>query len=101
MSNYHESSKARRDLHRIYNYIADESSESRADKYLKKLEKTMQTLADSPDMGSPRDYTPPGVLAFPKDDYMIFYRKQGPTVEIYRVLHSARDIENLLGAWEK
>lgn len=96
MSNYHESSKARRDLIRIYNHIADESGESRADKYLKKLEKTMQTLAASPSMGTSRSYAPPGVLAFPKDDYMIFYRQQGETIEIFRVLHAARDLENLL-----
>ena len=96
MSKYKLTPKARRDLSSIYNYIADESSDSRADNYLRKLKGTLQTLADSPGMGTPRDYTPPGVLAFPKDSYMIFYLKQAPDVEIVRVLHAARDLENLL-----
>lgn len=93
VSKYQESARAKRDLKAIFDYIADNSSEERAEAYLKKLEKTFNTLADSPDMGTPRDYTPPGVLAFAKDDYMIYYRKKAPTIEIFRVIHGSRNMK--------
>ena len=89
------SAKARNDLKEIFNYVADDSSESRATKLLKQLERTMQQLADSPGMGTERSYLAPGILGFPKSNYIIFYRKVEDDIQIVRVLHGRRDIENI------
>ena len=96
MAEYIISHKADRDLVDIFKYIARQSTRSRAKSYVRKLEKTIKTLSESPELGTPRDYTPLGVLAFPKDDYIIFYWKRSPSIEVIRILHAARDLENLL-----
>ncbi|MEO0332715.1 MAG: type II toxin-antitoxin system RelE/ParE family toxin [Bacteroidota bacterium] len=89
------SAKARNDLKDIFNYIADNSSESRATKLLKQLEHTMQQLADSPGMGTDRSYLAPRLLGFPSGKYIIFYQISGDDIQIVRVLHGRRDIENI------
>lgn len=38
----------------------------------------------------------PGLRSFPVGKYLIFYRLIDGGLEIVRVLHGARDIENLL-----
>ena len=96
MAEFVLSRQADRDLIDIFKYIAKRSSRSRAKTYIRRLEKTMQSLADTPGMGTPRDYTPPGVVAFPKDEYVIFYRLRQPSIEILRVLHATCDMESLL-----
>jgi toxin ParE1/3/4 len=41
-----------------------------------------------PDLGA-------GILGFPVEDYVIFYRQVSTGIEVVRVLHGARDIEAL------
>ena len=89
-----KSAKARNDLKEIFNYIADNSSNSQATKFLKALESTMQTLADSPGVGTSRDHLEPSLLGFPKDKHLIFYQKMEDGIQIIRVIHSSRDIES-------
>ena len=89
------SRQARLDLFALWQYRAERRGADNADELLDTLETTFQTLADMPDIGSPRDYTPPGCLAFPKDGYMVFYRKEGEDIQIVRVFHGKQDIENI------
>jgi plasmid stabilization system protein ParE len=49
-------------------------------------------LATLPDIGRPRSYLPPEVLAFPHDSYLIFYVKMPEEIGILHVLHGGRDL---------
>jgi toxin ParE1/3/4 len=88
------SPRASDDLLKIWNYIADES-EANADAFIDKIYETMELLARQPGLGRHRDELAPGIQSFPVGRYIIFYRVVAGAIEIVRVLHGARDIENI------
>jgi len=45
--------------------------------------------------GGRREELAPGIQSFPLGHYIIFYRAVASAIEIVRVLHGARDIENI------
>ena len=52
-------------------------------------------LADNPGLGVQRqEYL--GLYKFPVDDYLIFYRPSADGIDVIRVLHGSRDVENIL-----
>ena len=63
-----------------------------ADRFVDGLLESFQTLADFPDIGTPRDYLPAPVLAFPHRGYMIYYRKTAEGIEIAQILYGGRDM---------
>ena len=90
--------KAKQDLSAIWAYIAQDDPDA-ATKFLLKLDKSILALSDSPGIGRSRsgDLLVPGLRSFPVDSYIIFYRPNGSGgVDIVRVFHAARDVENLL-----
>lgn len=78
----------------IWSYIADDRVAS-ADGFIDKLNETMQKLGGRPKLGRRRNELAPGVRSFAFGRYVIFYRFARSAVEIVRVLHGARDIENI------
>lgn len=48
-------------------------------------------------MAQQRDDLLPGVRAWAVGDYLIFYRIEPDAVEILRILHGARDLDELIG----
>jgi toxin ParE1/3/4 len=89
------SPRASEDLLEIWSYIADDS-EANADGFIDKISETMELLARQPGVGRHREELAQGIQSFPVGRYIIFYRVVVGTVEIVRVLHGARDIENIL-----
>lgn len=90
--------KAKADLSAIWAYIAQNDPDA-ATKFLRKLDRSILTLSDSPEIGRSRsaDLLVPGLRSFPVDNYIIFYHpNESGGVVIVRVLHAARDVENLL-----
>jgi plasmid stabilization system protein ParE len=55
---------------------------------------TFLTIASQPSIGRSRDELAPESAAW-RGRYVIYYRKAGRVVRILRLLHGARDIENL------
>ena len=55
-----------------------------------------QALARQPDMGRGRPELAPDFAAFQLDKYVIFYVPPAKAVDLFRVLHGARDIESIL-----
>jgi len=53
-------------------------------------------LADFPKMGISRDDIQAGLRSQPVGNYLIFYFPLADGIEIVRVLHGSRDVENLL-----
>jgi toxin ParE1/3/4 len=94
MSQLRISPRATADLLEIWSYIADDSV-ANADAFVDKLYETIQTLGRQPGLGRRREELAPGIQSFPHDRYILFYRAVPGAIEIVRVLHSARDIENI------
>jgi toxin ParE1/3/4 len=88
------SPRASEDLTEIWSYIADDSL-ANADSFIDKLYETMQVLSRQPGSGRHREEIAPGIQSFPFGRYIIFYRAVTSGIEIVRVLHGARDIENI------
>ena len=84
------------DLMEIWSYIADDS-ETNADAFIDELYDTMSNLGHQPAMGREREELAPGIRSFPVRRYVIFYRHVSSAVEVVRVLHGARDLQETFG----
>ena len=94
MSQLRISPRASSDLIEIWSYIADDSV-ANADAFIDKIYETIELLARQPGSGRHREELAPEIQSFPVGRYIIFYRVVASAIEIVRVLHGARDIENL------
>jgi toxin ParE1/3/4 len=94
MSRCHFTTPAYRDLEAIHDYIAADSAAAAA-RWIDRLERECQNLADMPGMGRRREELAPGLRGFPVGTYVIFYREVEDGIQILRVVHGARDIESL------
>ncbi len=89
---------ARADLLAIWTYIANESSPAIADTFLARLHGALEVVASAPYSGRERsefDGSPRSLVVRP---YVIFYEPlvDGDGKAIWRVLHGARKMEDLL-----
>jgi toxin ParE1/3/4 len=82
------------DLTEIWIYIADDSV-ANADAFIDKLYETIRFLTRQPGSGRRREDLASGILSFSFGRYIIFYRVIVSAIEVVRVLHGARDIENI------
>lgn len=86
------SAAAERDLIENWAYIAEDNLEA-ADRLLDKINDTLQTLAEQPEMGRERPVLGPDLRSFPTEPFVVFYREAADGIEIVRVLHGRRDVE--------
>ena len=86
---------AERDIEEILSYIAKESPAA-ASRWLGALKETFARLADMPKMGLARPEIRPDLRCFAIGNYLIAYREIEGGVEIVRVLHGARQWQELL-----
>lgn len=93
--------KAKADIYEQAVYLSQDSVPV-ANRFLKEIKKTFSELTEMPQIGAPcrlklkklgRVRVWP-VNRFPK--ILIFHQNTGRSIEIIRVLHSARDLKNLL-----
>ena len=92
---YRISSLARLDLDGIHDYIARDNPIA-ATRWLKKTLDKFSWLAKNPISGEARNDIRPGIRVASHGNYAIFFRSREDHLEIARVLHGARDIEDLL-----
>lgn len=86
----------------IWDYIALDNPNA-ADDVMDAIRATMEELSQTPGMGRPRHFPQArlanlrsfGVRGFA--NYLIFYRPIAGGIEVFHVLHGARDIEALFG----
>lgn len=94
--------QSRRDLVEAAEYISRDNPGA-ALRLLDAVEEEFRKLAEMPGMGALREFTDPrlGELrSWPVKsfrNYLIFYRLATDSIEIVRVLHGARNIEEILG----
>ena len=90
MAEYHISDKAGQQLNKIWSYVRRESdSEFIADRFIDGFFGVFRNLAEFPDIAQTRSYLPSGLLAFPHEKYMIFFRKQAKDIEIAYIVHGS------------
>ena len=80
------------DLREIWEYIARKNPEA-ADQVLDTLQVSLERLLLAPSMGRPRPELADRLRSLTTGRYLIFYLFAKPEVQIVRVLHNARDIE--------
>jgi len=86
--------KARADLSEVWLYIADRDRKT-ADRVLDEIERVCQLIATHPKMGRERPEILPGLRSFGIMSWTIFYRVDADAIEVVRVLHGARDIDEM------
>ena len=99
-SRYEFSEEAVFDLREIWSYIAiDNHNPAAADALWNDIEKACEQLAKMPSLGHQRkDLTPDAEVLFycVRDYYLVIYRRGTKPLQIARVLHGARDVEDEL-----
>ncbi len=86
------------DLISIFDWIADDSP-ANADKFLRKLDQQIRNLENHPSFGRiPRDerLKITGYRILIIESYLVFYIVRDKTVEIHRIIHGSRHLDNIL-----
>jgi toxin ParE1/3/4 len=94
MNRYKLSRQADQDLEDIWVYLA-ELDPIRADRQMAEIFNRLPMLAQYPDMGRKRNDLGTGCRSFPSRPYLIFYAKTASHIEILRIIHQSRNIEDL------
>jgi toxin ParE1/3/4 len=88
------SPRARKDFDEILDFIGEADPDSALD-FVTRLQLMCDQLAQMPGMGRKRDDLAKGLRCFPVEKYLIFYRIVKSDIEIVRVLHGSRNIEEV------
>ena len=94
MAEYELSGPARNDLTDIFEYIAGDNEPAAVAVVVRFLE-VFDRLAEQPRMGKSRDELQEGLRSFPCGTFMVFYRIWAGRVVVTRVLHAARDMDEI------
>ena len=78
-----------------WQHLADQSTNT-ADRWVDAVDRAATRLAGFPALGRARDELVVGVRSFPVGKYLIFYTISPDGVDVLRVLHGARDLDELL-----
>ena len=92
---YRLSPQARSELEAIGDYIAEDSP-ANAKRFIDRLTEKFIALGGSPRIGRVRPELRPDLRSFPFGAYLILYRIVDDGVEIVRVVHSARNLDDLV-----
>ena len=86
--------EAQSDLIEIWSYIAQYDEEA-ADNIIDEIYQRSQILAKSPYIGITRPELAPDLRSFVVKKYVLFYQPASYGIRIVRILHGARDVEQL------
>lgn len=89
-------SPVRADLDAIWNYVAKENL-TVADGLIDDVFERCSVYATQPEAASPADRFQAGLRYFAVGSYVVFYRPEADGILIIRVLHGARNLEELFG----
>jgi toxin ParE1/3/4 len=94
MPSYSLSREARQDIDEILIFIAVDNLDA-AISFNDHLDNVFLMLGDNPKAGRERPELNDGLRSFPLGNYLVFYRIWAGKISITRVLHSARDLDEL------
>ncbi len=87
-------SRAKLDVLEIWFYIAGDNMNA-ADKLVDAFDETLAMLAQNPEAGRARPELARHLRSFSVGNYVILYRPIPEGIEIIRIVHGARDIDDL------
>jgi toxin ParE1/3/4 len=93
MNHFRTSNLAEKDLEDIWVYLAQQN-EILADQKIAEILDKFPMLSQFPNMGKNRDELQIGLRSFPIKPYIIFYIQIYEGLEIVRIFHQSRDIQN-------
>jgi toxin ParE1/3/4 len=85
---------AKQDMENIVVYVAEHNLVA-SQKLIKELMRKFDLLSENPKLGTLRNTYIVGMRSFPYKRYVIFYFPTENGIEIFRVIHDARDIDDL------
>lgn len=85
---------AQSDLREIWDYVAQDS-EFQADRLLNRFSLKFNHLARNNCLGRPRPELAQNCRSYPMDKYCFYYSPTDDGILLLRVLHSARDIQQI------
>lgn len=88
---YKFTERAEGDLAAIIDCTLETWGAAQAVKYIDGLEDLAATLAQSPDLGKAREDLHKGLIVFPYERHLLFYRKERHGITIMRILHDSMD----------
>jgi len=88
------SGPARQDHDEIWDYIAANNPIA-ASKFIDRILKTCQSYANEPRLGEARFDLMPDCRHFSVAQYVIYYRPVADGIELIRILHGARSVDDL------
>jgi toxin ParE1/3/4 len=83
-----------RDIDEIWRYIAQDSV-LQADRLIAKFRTKLQHLAEWHTMGRPRPELGESCRSYPFRKYCFYFRPHDDGIEVIRILHSARDLDQI------
>jgi toxin ParE1/3/4 len=90
------------DVRREWTYLSD-FGEPLADRFINHVEETLRLLAQQPAIGHPGRYRHPGLRGLrmhtvikPFRAWLIFYWDRPESVDLFRLIHGARDLPRVL-----
>ena len=93
MNRFKISQQADIDLEDLWIYLTQNDSLA-ADLFLAKIIDKFPMLAQFPEMGKSRNELSKGIRSFPVKPYIVFYKHRENCIEIVRILHQSRNIED-------
>jgi toxin ParE1/3/4 len=91
-----QSPRASADLNTIYEYGATHHGIEAAMVYVEDIERRFRLLLDHPRSGRADDAIMTGLRSMPSGSHRIYYRIDGNTIRIERILHMAADAKQWL-----
>lgn len=87
--------RARTDAIEIWTYVARDNADA-ADKLVDRIEERLQSLARMPQSAESVPFIAEGVRRSSVGNYVIYYRPADDGIEVLRILHGARQPEDLV-----
>lgn len=88
------------DVDNIWDYVAIYDPRA-ANRLVTRIVHSTDRLIDFPHSGSPRIEIDTSARSIVVDNYVIFYRVTGDVVEIVRVVHMSRDLNDIIADFRK
>ena len=86
---------ATEDLQEIWLYLAENTGNETANKFLSEVKKKCETVAGFPEMGRVRHEYLLNLRSFLFKNYILFYLPLDDGIEVLRIVHSSRDIQQV------
>ncbi|NVN52681.1 type II toxin-antitoxin system RelE/ParE family toxin [Mycolicibacterium hippocampi] len=97
MSRYVLSPAARADVEQIWDYTCDRWGDKQAETYVREIQRAIDRVADSPQIGRACDDIRPGYRKHAVGTHTLYYRITGvDMIDVVRILHQRMDVDRHL-----